>query len=135
MIPGTGVLPGPKKGAPPETCSTPWDGRMREMYFLRNLQHRRVEHMSKSSSDTATPPVTVVQAGKEKNDNHCPEVEYRSRPRVIKPDPRESNANKMTRLVKYLAGIQNQKFTGYIKVNFTQGSIGRIERFEEILSK
>jgi hypothetical protein len=24
------------------------------------------------------------------------------------------------------------EFTGYIKINFTQGSIGRVEKFEEI---
>ena len=28
-----------------------------------------------------------------------------------------------------------KKFTGYIKLNFTRGRIGRIERFEEILKK
>jgi hypothetical protein len=35
----------------------------------------------------------------------------------------------------YLDSIRGQNFTGYIKVNFSQGSIGRIERFEEILRK
>jgi NADH:ubiquinone oxidoreductase subunit E len=42
---------------------------------------------------------------------------------------------KITRLVEYLQSIQDQNFTGYIKVNFSQGSVGRIEKFEEILSK
>ena len=44
-------------------------------------------------------------------------------------------AKKMKRLMEYLQGIQDQNFTGYIKVNFSQGSVGRIEKFEEILSK
>jgi hypothetical protein len=29
--------------------------------------------------------------------------------------------------------LTEQQFTGYIKVNFTQGGIGRVEKFEEIL--
>ena len=36
-------------------------------------------------------------------------------------------------LVDLSQSIRNQKFTGYIKVNYSQGSIGRVDRFEEIL--
>jgi hypothetical protein len=39
------------------------------------------------------------------------------------------------RLLEYLQDMRENKFTGYIKINYTQGSIGRIERFEEILKK
>ena len=49
--------------------------------------------------------------------------------------PREMS-NKMSRLVDLVNAIQemNEKeFTGYIKINFTQGGIGRIEKYEEIL--
>lgn len=45
-------------------------------------------------------------------------------------------SNKMSRLVDLVYAIQemNEKeFTGYIKINFTQGGIGRIEKYEEIL--
>ncbi|MFH0725674.1 MAG: hypothetical protein V2B19_04870 [Pseudomonadota bacterium] len=42
---------------------------------------------------------------------------------------------KMKRLMEYLQGVQDQNFTGYIKVNFSEGSVGRIEKFEEILKK
>jgi hypothetical protein len=42
---------------------------------------------------------------------------------------------KLKRLVEYLKGIQTENFTGYIKINFSQGSVGRVERFEEILRK
>jgi hypothetical protein len=91
--------------------------------------------MSNSNNDTVAPAVTVVQAAKEKSGNHHPEVEYCSRPKIIKTDSRKSSENKLARLIKYLTGIQDQKFTGYIKVNFSQGTIGRIERFEEILGK
>lgn len=42
---------------------------------------------------------------------------------------------KMKRLVDYFKDIQTENFTGYIKVNFSQGSVGRVERFEEILKK
>jgi len=44
--------------------------------------------------------------------------------------------NKMSRLVDLVYVIQEmneREFTGYIKINFTQGGIGRIEKYEEIL--
>ena len=40
---------------------------------------------------------------------------------------------KIKRLVTYLETIKEQKFTGYLKINFSQGGISRIEKFEEIL--
>lgn len=45
-------------------------------------------------------------------------------------------SNKMSRLVDLVNAIQEmnaKEFTGYIKINFTQGGIGRIEKYEEIL--
>ena len=39
----------------------------------------------------------------------------------------------MTKLAEVLKILMEEKFTGYIKVNFSQGGIGRIEKFEEIL--
>lgn len=45
-------------------------------------------------------------------------------------------SRKMSRLVDLIHAIQemNEKeFTGYLKINFSQGGIGRIEKFEEIL--
>jgi hypothetical protein len=43
--------------------------------------------------------------------------------------------DKHQKLVDYLKTLQDTEFTGYIKVNYTQGSVGRIEKFEEILKK
>lgn len=40
---------------------------------------------------------------------------------------------KFTKLIDYLNALKGNGFTGYIKINFSQGSIGRIEKFEEIL--
>jgi len=40
---------------------------------------------------------------------------------------------KLTRLLEIMKLLADEKFTGYIKVNFSQGGIGRIEKFEEIL--
>ncbi len=34
---------------------------------------------------------------------------------------------------QYLRDLQKAKFTGYVKVNFSQGSLSRIEKFEEVL--
>jgi len=45
-------------------------------------------------------------------------------------------SNKMSRLADLVSAIQEmseREFTGHIKINFTQGGIGRIEKYEEIL--
>jgi hypothetical protein len=42
---------------------------------------------------------------------------------------------KLCRLLEYLKDLNSENFTGYIKINFSQGSIARIERFEEISKK
>jgi len=39
---------------------------------------------------------------------------------------------KLRKLIKQIEALQEGRFTGYLKLNFTQGSIGRIEKFEEI---
>jgi hypothetical protein len=49
-------------------------------------------------------------------------------------DKRETST-KLERLIEYLQNGECSKFTGYIKINFSQGHIGRIEKFEEILRK
>ncbi len=40
---------------------------------------------------------------------------------------------KLKELVQYLRDLQKGRFTGYVKVNFSQGSLSRIEKFEEVL--
>jgi|AMWB02.1.fsa_nt_gi hypothetical protein len=40
---------------------------------------------------------------------------------------------KIDKLIDHLKDIQDTQFTGYIKINFSQGNIGRVEKFEEIL--
>ena len=48
----------------------------------------------------------------------------------------KGTGNKMARLADLVNVIQDMnenKFTGYIKINFSQGGIGRIEKYEEIL--
>lgn len=49
--------------------------------------------------------------------------------------PKTKKTEKLKQLYDYLAGIRNENFTGYIKINFTQGIIGRVEKFEEILKR
>lgn len=46
---------------------------------------------------------------------------------------RPSKTEKLERLFMELERMVSVNFTGYVKVNFTQGSIGRVEKFEEIL--
>jgi hypothetical protein len=44
-----------------------------------------------------------------------------------------AQSTKFKRLVEVLQDMINKEFTGHIKINFSQGGIGRIEKFEEIL--
>jgi hypothetical protein len=48
-------------------------------------------------------------------------------------DKTHAKGVKLTKLVETIKTLTEQRFTGYIKVNFTQGGIGRVEKFEEIL--
>ncbi len=41
--------------------------------------------------------------------------------------------DKLSKIVSVIRELTEGKFTGYIKVNFTDGNIGRVEKFEEIL--
>lgn len=91
--------------------------------------------MADSGSDTNTPQVTVVRTADGKKPNGYPEIHYRQGPKLVNSAAKGGKEGKLTRLMKYLESIKDENFTGYIKVNYTQGSIGRIERFEEILRK
>lgn len=46
---------------------------------------------------------------------------------------KENTNSRFIKLTEYLQTLGHQRFTGYIKINFSEGHIGRIERFEEIL--
>ena len=41
--------------------------------------------------------------------------------------------DKYARLVEVISDLIDNEFTGHLKINFSQGGIGRIEKFEEIL--
>ena len=57
------------------------------------------------------------------------------RPRLEQKEGEKKKTDKLSRLWSVINGLVANEFTGYIKLNFTQGSIGRIEKFEEILKK
>ena len=46
---------------------------------------------------------------------------------------RDKHMEKLNRIVELLRCLICDEFTGHIKINFSQGGIGRIEKFEEIL--
>jgi hypothetical protein len=46
-----------------------------------------------------------------------------------------SRNGKLGRLIEHLKSMTERDFTGYVKINFTRGNIGRVEKFEEILRK
>ncbi len=89
-------------------------------------------------ANSSTGPSMTGGSGEDQGGYEGPQVAYRVRPkiaRVDKPVDKPDKPEKLQRLIRYLLSAGDQKFTGYIKVNFSQGAIGRIERFEEILSK
>ena len=51
----------------------------------------------------------------------------------VDPEQEVPKAVKLKRLLEVMKVLVEDKFTGYIKVNFSQGGIGRVEKFEEIL--
>jgi hypothetical protein len=44
-----------------------------------------------------------------------------------------SKVARLADLVNVIQDMNEKEFTGYIKINFSQGGIGRIEKYEEIL--
>jgi hypothetical protein len=48
-------------------------------------------------------------------------------PRAAVPGPR-----KLEMLLEHLLRLQRSSFTGELRINFTQGSIGRVEQVEEM---
>jgi hypothetical protein len=48
---------------------------------------------------------------------------------------RIDKSQKLSRLLEYLRDLSDDSFTGYVKINFSQGSLARVEQFEEISKK
>jgi len=46
---------------------------------------------------------------------------------------RPHKIEKLELLMQEMEALSAEDFTGYVKINFTQGGIGRVEKFEEIL--
>lgn len=46
---------------------------------------------------------------------------------------REKQLEKMEKLIEVMSRLITEEFTGHLKINFSQGGIGRVEKFEEIL--
>ncbi|MGD2063096.1 MAG: hypothetical protein PVF51_05885 [Nitrospirota bacterium] len=53
--------------------------------------------------------------------------------RAVVASKNGSRDDKFARLVAYLERLRLQNFTGNIRINWTQGRIGRIEKYEEVL--
>jgi hypothetical protein len=43
--------------------------------------------------------------------------------------------DKLKKIVEMVKALMDKKFTGYIKINFSRGTVERVEKFEEILKK
>lgn len=53
--------------------------------------------------------------------------------RCYRPKGVSNSMNRLVDLVYAIQEMNENEFTGYIKINFSQGGIGRIEKYEEIL--
>ena len=42
---------------------------------------------------------------------------------------------KLAKIAEVIKVLVNEKFTGYVKINFSRGTVSKIEKFEEILKK
>ena len=60
-----------------------------------------------------------------------PELNHKSK--EVSDGKKQARLKKVRLLQMELEAFSEDGFTGYVKVNFSQGSIGRIEKFEEIL--
>jgi hypothetical protein len=58
-----------------------------------------------------------------------------AKPVIIRKGQRsqETGSEKYAMLVSVIQELMEKQFTGHLKINFSQGGIGRIEKFEEIL--
>jgi len=65
------------------------------------------------------------------NDSNKVIADERETTRV--PTPCRKKMDAVDRLVAVIKDLAAQKFTGYLKLNFSQGSLARVEKFEEIL--
>jgi 3-dehydroquinate dehydratase len=46
---------------------------------------------------------------------------------------KDKHIKKLEKLNEVMQNMVDGEFTGHVKINFSQGGIGRIEKFEEIL--
>jgi hypothetical protein len=46
---------------------------------------------------------------------------------------KDKQMEKLEKLICVMTCLMGDEFTGHIKINFSQGGIGRVEKFEEIL--
>lgn len=96
--------------------------------------------MPNDDSDPGDPPIGAADDRRIgiREPQRC-KVNMQSQPQVIERRRRpkadgEENA-KLQRLVQELRTCEGGRFTGYIKINYSQGTIARVEKFEEILKK
>jgi hypothetical protein len=48
---------------------------------------------------------------------------------------KEKHLKRLEKLKAVMQGMVDEEFTGHVKINFSQGGVGRIEKFEEILKE
>jgi hypothetical protein len=51
------------------------------------------------------------------------------------PDHEVGTMERLEKILELMKDLIKGQFTGYIKINFSQGGISRVEKFEEVLRK
>jgi hypothetical protein len=69
----------------------------------------------------------------EAKDNSAGRSDMRNEAIDIKKLTDLRQAEKLDKLSELMVKLITEEFTGHIKINFSQGGIGRVEKFEEIL--
>ena len=52
---------------------------------------------------------------------------------IVRKKKTEKQSDKISRLCEYIEMVREAGLTGYIKINFNQGNICKVEKYEEIL--
>jgi hypothetical protein len=64
-----------------------------------------------------------------------PELKHSATSGLSTKRAEQGSMEKIKKMMEVIKALMDKKFTGYIKINFTRGSVERIEKFEEILKK
>lgn len=51
------------------------------------------------------------------------------------PKPKKKKVDKLTRVIDFIENFDDEKFSGFVRINFSQGNVGRVEKLEQVYKK